>query len=128
MAPLSEPLAPPSAEAVAATNGRNIAILTVGFFFLFSSYNTLQGYVTTTQPDRVGFMALALLYTSYELFIPFAPAICNRIGDKAAMVTGGCCYALFSASLMLSNRIGAAHVRKNDLLKISRNISKLCVS
>jgi len=39
---------------------------------------------------------------SYLLSLPFAPVICNRLGDVNAMILGGACYVVFIASLLLS--------------------------
>lgn len=82
------------------SNALNVATLSGSFFLLFTGYTTLQGYLTTTLPGNTGFQSLAILYGSYLFFLFFAPAICLRLGDKTAMVTGSTCYVLFLGSLI----------------------------
>ena len=82
------------------SNFLNVATLSGSFFLLFTGYTTLQGYLTTTLPGNTGFMSLSVLYGSYLFFLFFAPAICLRLGDKAAMVVGSTCYVVFLASLI----------------------------
>jgi MFS family permease len=106
MAPPSVPLVPLIPHAGTGSSIRNIWLLTLGFFFLFAAYNTLQGYVTTTLKGNLGYESLAILYICYEVFLLLAPAICNRIGDRAAMTIGAMCYAIYIGSLMLGNQLG----------------------
>ena len=54
-----------------------------------------------------------------ELFILLAPAVCNRIGDRNAMLVGSCCYALYTASLMLGNQLGARGDKHPALVRAS---------
>ena len=107
--PLDEPLAPGGGGGGApVAAGRrdvaNVATLSLAFFCLFTGYNTLQGYVSTTLPGTEGFQSLAVLYASYLLFLFLAPAICARLGDKAAMLLGSACYVLFLGSLLWGHR------------------------
>jgi hypothetical protein len=78
----------------------NVVIMSAAFFFNFTSYSTLQSYLSTTLPANLGFESLVVIYVFFWLFIPIAPVFCARANDRHVMVLGALSYSLFTASLI----------------------------
>ena len=87
------------------SNLPSVLLLTLAFFLLFASYNTLQGYVATTLAGNLGFQSLTALYIAFLISLPVAPALCDLMNDKFAMLLGASCYVVFTASLTTGNTI-----------------------
>jgi MFS family permease len=78
----------------------NVLLMSTGFFFLFSSYVTLQSYLSSVLPGDLGFQSLTVVYVFYGLCVVMAPVFCQRFGSTRTMAAGAVTYSLFSGSLI----------------------------
>lgn len=82
---------------------KNISVLCVGFFLVFSSYGALQnlsGVVVPVHADNTnwGLISIGSLYICMMVGSLIAPSIISKTGEKVGMILGCCTYALFMAS------------------------------
>lgn len=86
---------------------RDIIVLSLAFFFIFSGFNSAQFFVTNYFDQigipKVGFNSLILIYLSFIIFNPFAAFLISKKGSKLAMVIGSLGYALYILSLLLKS-------------------------
>src|SRR3989338_1887461 len=75
----------------------NTLVLGLSFFFVFLSFNTTQNFETTLNPTT-GQISLGILYGCFAATNLFSGFIVRRIGNRLAMILGGCTYVFYIAT------------------------------
>jgi hypothetical protein len=112
----------------------NTVVVSIAFFFIFSSYNTIQNFATSLLPGNLGNVSLSVLYASVAVSVFFAAPVIRRWGAKWTMVAGSLTYCAYIASVrdaieMLSLRRGCpASQHKTRFRQLLRAPCRHCSS
>jgi len=86
-------------------NFDRLVILSVGFLFLFTSFNVSQTLAATVLADNnfgnLGFYSLSVLYCCFGMFSFFSLPIVKKLGPKYCLVIGSLCYTSYVATFIL---------------------------
>lgn len=86
---------------------RDIRLLSLGFLFIFTGYNSVQQFVTTyfaqAGLDSTGFLSLLLVYVFLTISNPLSVIFVSKYGSKICMTFGLLIYSLFIASLITNS-------------------------
>ena len=114
---------------------KNVTIMSVGFFFIFFAFSTVQALSTTIIPNaNLGHISLAILYFFFVVFCFLAPNMVNKLGPRVSMTIGACPYLFMVLAFLIpvnndkgcssgvhgcwsSNKLGwVAHIALNALV------------
>lgn len=87
-------------------NFGQLTMMSVGFCFLFTAFNTCQSFAATVLKDNgfdsLGLVTLSTLYFMFAIFSFFSGAIVNKAGNaKITMGIGGFCYTFWILCFIL---------------------------
>jgi MFS family permease len=89
-------------------NFDRLLILSFGFLFVFTAFNTAQNLAAKILRDNdlgeMGFYSLASVYASFGACSVFSSNVVKRLGMKRSMFFGSLCYVIYLASYTLACR------------------------
>ncbi|KAJ3068230.1 DUF895 domain membrane protein [Podochytrium sp. JEL0797] len=85
----------------------DVAVLSVGFVFVFMAFTVLQSMASTILAPAVAFKQLGALYVSFAFFNLFAAAtVVEKLGCGASMFAASVGYSLFAVANVVALRFG----------------------
>mmetsp|Transcript_33676 Transcript_33676/g.86340 ORF Transcript_33676/g.86340 Transcript_33676/m.86340 type:complete len:489 (-) Transcript_33676:539-2005(-) len=77
----------------------NVLFLSFGFLFVFSAFQTTQGYAVPLLGDFAS-ISLALLYSIFSFANFISPLIVRKLGDRLSLMLGALSYSIYIFSLV----------------------------
>ena len=91
-------------------NFDRLLVLSIGFFFLFSSFFTASALgakvLADNQFGNSGFYSMGFLYFVFAFTCFTATSIVSRLGTKKTLVCSSLCYTVYISSFILSSYRG----------------------